>query len=227
MSPSPEHPASIRRMFEGLAPSYDFLNDVLTFGLVRGWRRALVRAANPPEGGRVLDVCTGTGRALEAARRAVGPRGRAVGVDFSPAMLSRASGERVLGDALRLPFRDAAFDASVCAFALRDVADQGRLVSEMVRVTRPGGRVAVLEIGRPRVQPFRLGFDVWFRGVAPLVGTAFGQGPAYRFLVRSLAYLPDGPGLRRTLTEAGLTEVSGRALSLGTAVVVSGRVRDG
>lgn len=230
MAPSeeirPDRPATIRRMFESLAPDYDRLNALLTLGMVRGWRRALVAEARLAPGDRVVDVACGTGLSLAEARRAVGPRGLAVGVDFTEAMLRRARGRRVLGDGLALPFPDGAFDAAISAFALRDVADQDAFVGEMARVTMPGGRVALLEIGRPLRQPLRLGFDLWFRGAVPRVAAAFGQGEAHRFLVRSIRYLPHPDVLVEVFRTAGITEARWRDLSLGAARLFSG-VREG
>lgn len=220
----PGDPSSIRRMFTKLAPDYDRLNRILTFGLVRSWRRSMVGAAGVGPGDRVVDVCTGTGASLAEVRRAVGPSGLAVGVDFTPAMLARAEGHRVLADALRLPFPDAAFGAAVSAFALRDVADHRRCLEEMVRVTRPGGGVALLEVGRPVRQPFRAGFDVWFRGVVPRVGALFGQGESHRFLARSIAYLPSPSDLVALMRTVGVDRVEARDLTLGAARVFSGRV---
>jgi demethylmenaquinone methyltransferase/2-methoxy-6-polyprenyl-1,4-benzoquinol methylase len=210
-------------MFEGLAPDYDRLNSLLTFGLVGSWRRALVRAVGLGPGDRAVDVATGTGQTLAMVRRAVGPPGLAVGVDFTEAMLRRARGARVLGDALRLPFPDGAFDAALTAFALRDVADQRVFLEEMARVTRPGGSVALLEIGRPLRQPMRLGFDLWFRGAVPRVAAAMGQGESHRFLVRSLAYLPHPADLAAMLAESGVEQVTWRDLSLGAARLFAGR----
>jgi demethylmenaquinone methyltransferase/2-methoxy-6-polyprenyl-1,4-benzoquinol methylase len=218
----PDRPATIRRMFEELAPDYDRLNTLLTFGMVRGWRRALVEDALLRRGDRVLDVACGTGLSLAEARRAVEPGGLAVGIDFTEAMLRRALGTRVLGDALALPFPDAAFDAAISAFALRDVADQGRFVAEMARVARPGGRVALLEIGRPVRQPLRLGFDLWFRGAVPRVAAALGQGESHRFLVRSLEYLPDPSVLAAMMERAGIRRVRWKELSLGAARLFAG-----
>lgn len=129
----PDRPETIRRMFERLAPDYDRLNTLLTFGLDRGWRRAMIREAGIGPGDRVLDVGAGTGRSLAEVRAAVGPNGLAVGVDFTEAMLRRAAGVRVLGDAMVLPFPDSAFDAVVSAFALRDVAVPGRVLEEIDR----------------------------------------------------------------------------------------------
>ena len=229
MSPSdqdirPDRPGSIREMFTDLAPDYDRLNGLLTLGRVGPWRREMVRAAGIRPGDRVVDVCAGTGASLAAVREAVGPEGFAVGVDFTPAMLARATGHRVLGDALRLPFEDEAFDAAVSAFALRDVADQRACIAEMVRVTGAGGGVALLEVGRPRRQPLRAGFDLWFRGAVPRLGAAFGQGEAHRFLARSIAYLPEPDALLAMLRDAGLVDVEARDLTLGAARVFRGRL---
>jgi demethylmenaquinone methyltransferase/2-methoxy-6-polyprenyl-1,4-benzoquinol methylase len=210
-------------MFERLAPDYDRLNTLLTFGLDRSWRRAMVRAAGVRRGHRVLDVCSGTGRSLQAVRAAVGAEGSAVGIDFTEAMLRRARGSVVLADALRLPFRDGTFDAAVSAFALRDVANQRVVLVEMARVTRPGGGVAILEVGGPRNRALRTGFDLWFRGAVPRVAAAFGQGEAHRFLVRSVEYLPEADALLRMMGEAGLTEARTHELSLGAARLFSAR----
>ena len=219
----PDRPATIRRMFDRLAPDYDRLNSLLTFGLVASWRRALVRAASLRPGDRVLDVATGTGQTLALAREAVGPAGLAAGVDFTEAMLRRARGLRVLGDALRLPFPDAVFDAAITAFALRDVADQRVFFEEMARVTRPGGRAVVLEIGRPLRQPLRLGFDLWFRGAVPRVAAVLGQGESHRFLVRSLDFLPHPADLAAMLAASGVEGVTWHDLSLGAARLFAGR----
>jgi demethylmenaquinone methyltransferase/2-methoxy-6-polyprenyl-1,4-benzoquinol methylase len=221
----PDRPDTIRAMFERLAPEYDRLNTLLTFGLDRSWRRAMVRAAGVRRGQRVLDVCSGTGRSLEAVRGAVGAEGVAVGIDFTEAMLRRARGSVVLADALRLPFPDASFDAAVSAFAVRDVADQPLFLAEMARVTRPGGGVAILEVGGPRNRALRAGFDLWFRGAVPRVAAAFGQGEAHRFLVRSVRYLPEPGELLGMLSDSGLESVSARELSLGAARLFWGRKR--
>ncbi len=219
----PHDPSSIRAMFDRLAPRYELLNTLLTFGLVRGWRRSLVDAVRIRPGDRVLDVCAGTGQTLEEVGRAVGPRGLAVGIDFTEAMLRRATGRRVLADALRLPFADAEFDAAVSAFALRDVADQRRMIEEMARVTRRGGRIGLLEIGPPARQPFRLGFDVWFRGAVPFIAAAFGQGESHRFLVRSVSYLPTRERLGTMARAAGLADARSRDLTWGAARAVVAR----
>jgi demethylmenaquinone methyltransferase/2-methoxy-6-polyprenyl-1,4-benzoquinol methylase len=209
-------------MFERLAPDYDRLNSLLTFGLDRSWRRALVESVGLGPGQRVLDVGAGTGRSLAEARRAVGPAGLAVGVDFTEAMLRRARGHRVLANALRLPFPAGAFDASVSAFALRDVADQRVMLEEMGRVIRPRGRLGILEIGQPAGPLRRAGFEAWFRGAVPRIASVFGQGESHRFLVRSVAYLPSPANLEAMLAGAGIRDVRRKELTLGAAQLVWG-----
>jgi len=209
-------------MFARLAPDYDRLNTLLTFGLDRRWRRALVEAVGVGSGHRVLDVGAGTGRSLAEVQRAVGPSGVAVGVDFTEPMLRRARGHRVLANALRLPFPARTFDASVSAFALRDVQDQQVMLEEMGRVTRPRGRLGILEIGRPTGRLCRAGFDGWFRGAVPRIASAFGQGEAHRFLVRSVAYLPSPAGLETMLAAAGVRDIRRKELTLGAAQLLWG-----
>jgi demethylmenaquinone methyltransferase/2-methoxy-6-polyprenyl-1,4-benzoquinol methylase len=143
-------------------------------------------------------------------------------VDFTEAMLLRARGHRVLANALRLPFPARTFDASVSAFALRDVADQRVLLEEMSRVTRPGGRLGILEIGQPAGRLRRAGFEAWFRGAVPRIASVFGQGESHRFLVRSLAYLPSPTDLDEMLAVAGVRKVCRKDLTLGAAQLVWG-----
>src|SRR5919197_3091447 len=144
-------PGEVRTMFDRIAPVYDVMNRVMTAGLDRRWRRLAVREVVWP-GDRVLDVCCGTGDlAVEAERRG----GRVVGLDFSERMLERArrkSGtiEWVPGDALNIPFADDEFDAATVGFGVRNLDDLDRGLGELWRVLEPGGKIAVLEITRPR-----------------------------------------------------------------------------
>ncbi|MDQ3990921.1 MAG: class I SAM-dependent methyltransferase [Actinomycetota bacterium] len=219
LPPRPDDPVAIRAMFVALAPDYDRLNVLFTFGLVTRWRRALIRAARVGPGDRVLDVCTGTGRVLRMLRPLVEPEGLAVGIDFTAAMLHRAEGNVALADALRLPFPAGRFDATVSAFALRDVADQGTYLAEMARVTRPGGRIALLDIGVPAPGPARWGFNTWFRGAVPRLAGIFGQRDPYRFLVSSVDYLPTPGELCGAMERAGMIGPRWRSLTLGAARV--------
>jgi demethylmenaquinone methyltransferase/2-methoxy-6-polyprenyl-1,4-benzoquinol methylase len=208
-------PDSVRGMFDRIAPVYDVMNRVMTVGLDQRWRKLAVTEVVWP-GDRVLDACCGTGDlAVEAERRG----GRVVGLDFSEKMLERArrkSGaiEWVQGDALTLPFGDGDFDAATVGFGVRNLADLEGGLRELARVLRPGGKLAVLEITRPRgvLKPF---FRLWFDLVVPLLGRVLPGGEAYTYLPASVRRFP-GPGDLSALLElAGFESVRYRLLGGG------------
>jgi demethylmenaquinone methyltransferase/2-methoxy-6-polyprenyl-1,4-benzoquinol methylase len=202
-------------MFDRIAPMYDAMNHVMTAGLDRKWRRLAVREVVWP-GDRVLDACCGTGDlAVEAERHG----GRVVGLDFSERMLERArrkSGaiEWVQGDALALPFGDGAFDAATVGFGVRNLADLEGGLRELARVLRPGGKLAVLEITRPRgvLRPF---FRLWFDAVVPLLGRVLPGGKAYTYLPASVRRFPGPDDLSALFESAGLESVRYRLLGGG------------
>ncbi|HWQ22560.1 MAG TPA: bifunctional demethylmenaquinone methyltransferase/2-methoxy-6-polyprenyl-1,4-benzoquinol methylase UbiE [Gaiellaceae bacterium] len=208
-------PDAVRRMFDRIAPVYDLMNRAMTAGLDRRWRRLAVREAVRP-GDRVLDVCCGTGDlALEAERHG----GRVVGLDFSERMLERArrkSGtiEWVRADALALPFPAASFDAVLVGFGVRNLDDLEAGLRELRRVLRPGGRLAILEITRPRglAKPF---FRLWFEAFVPLVGRLLPGGRAYTYLPASVRRFPQPEDLSRLLEQAGFEQVAFRRLGGG------------
>jgi demethylmenaquinone methyltransferase / 2-methoxy-6-polyprenyl-1,4-benzoquinol methylase len=211
MTLAPEH---VRTMFDRIAPVYDSMNRVMTGGLDLRWRRlaagAVVRA-----GDRVLDAACGTGDLALADLRA----GAAVvtGVDFSERMLERArrksaSVEWVRGDLLALPLADGSFDAATIGFGVRNLADLERGLGELHRVLRPGGRLAVLEITRPRgaLRPF---FSLWFERLVPLAGKLVPGGAAYSYLPASVRRFPTAEELAVMLREAGFSDVRFRLLA--------------
>jgi demethylmenaquinone methyltransferase/2-methoxy-6-polyprenyl-1,4-benzoquinol methylase len=215
-------PDIVRTMFDRIAPRYDLMNRVMTAGLDRRWRRLAVREAVWP-GDRVLDACCGTGDlAVEAERRG----GRVVGLDFSERMLERArskSGtiEWVRGDALDLPFEDGVFDAVTVGFGVRNLDDLDRGLRELARVTRPGGRIAVLEITRPRgfLRPF---FRVWLDAMIPLAGRVLPGGKAYTYLPASVRRFPGPEDLSRLLEAGGFRDVRYRLLGGGSVALHTG-----
>jgi demethylmenaquinone methyltransferase/2-methoxy-6-polyprenyl-1,4-benzoquinol methylase len=215
-------PEAIRGMFDRIAPVYDVMNRVMTAGLDRRWRRLAVRKVVWP-GDRVLDACCGTGDfAVEAERRG----GRVVGLDFSARMLERAkrkSGtiEWVEGDALALPFADGAFDVVTVGFGVRNLASVERGLIELGRVLRPGGRIAVLEITRPRgiLRPF---FRLWFDVLVPLAGKVLPGGKAYTYLPASVRRFPGPEDLSALLEGAGFGDVRYRLLGGGIVALHTG-----
>jgi demethylmenaquinone methyltransferase/2-methoxy-6-polyprenyl-1,4-benzoquinol methylase len=185
-------PEGVRRMFDRIAPVYDLMNRTMTVGLDQRWRRATVRAA-VRSGDRVLDAACGTGELAIIAAKA---GATVTGLDFSERMLERARRKApdldwVRGDLLRLPFSDASFDAATVGFGVRNVADLAGALAELHRVLRPGGRLAVLEITRPR-GPLRLFYSLWFDRLVPLLGKVLPGGEAYTYLPASVRRFP-GP----------------------------------
>jgi demethylmenaquinone methyltransferase/2-methoxy-6-polyprenyl-1,4-benzoquinol methylase len=211
-------------MFDAIAPRYDLLNRILTFGMDVGWRKRAVRSLQLPAGSRVLDLACGTGDLCrELARRGYRP----VGVDRSAGMLAarRTTAPLVRGDALRLPFPDRSVDGIVCGFALRNFAGLKPFLGECGRVLRVGGRVALLEVSEPENSVLRAGHSVYFGKVVPLVGGLLSDGAAYRYLPKSVAYLPPPNRMVSMLAEAGFGSAARRTLSTGIAQLLTGTRR--
>jgi demethylmenaquinone methyltransferase/2-methoxy-6-polyprenyl-1,4-benzoquinol methylase len=208
-------PDGVRAMFDRIAPVYDVMNRVMSAGLDRRWRRLTARTVVAP-GDRVLDVCCGTG---DLALASVAEGGRVTGLDFSERMLERArrksdAVEWVEGDAVALPFPDGGFDAATVGFGVRNVPDLERALAELRRVLRPGGRVAILEITRPRglLAPF---YRLWFDCIVPLLGKVIPGGSAYAYLPASVRRFPGPEELASLLEAAGFGAVRFRLLAGG------------
>jgi len=218
-------PEGVRKMFDRIAPIYDGMNRLMTAGLDRRWRRETAAAVVRP-GDRVLDVCCGTGDLALAAAEA---GGKVTGLDFSEAMLERARRkapaiEWVSGDALALPFADDSFEAVTIGFGLRNLADAEPGLAELRRVLSPGGRVAILEITRPRgvLRPF---YRLWFDGVIPLAGKVLPGGSAYSYLPASVRRFPDPEGLAKLMDDAGFGDIRWRLFAGGIVALHSGVAR--
>ena len=217
-------PEAVRGMFDRIAPVYDAMNRLMTVGLDRSWRRLAVEAVVQP-GDRVLDACCGTGDLAVAAER---EGGIVTGLDFSPAMLERARRKSdtvawVEGDVLALPFADGSFDVATVGFGVRNVADLDGAVTELRRVLRHGGRLAILEITRPRgiLRPF---FSLWFDRIVPLLGKVLPGGGAYTYLPASVRRFPGAEELAARLELGGFERVTFRLLG-GTIVALHVGVR--
>jgi demethylmenaquinone methyltransferase / 2-methoxy-6-polyprenyl-1,4-benzoquinol methylase len=222
---NPNDPAAVRAMFDRIAGRYDLMNTLMTAGLDANWRRETITAAGLAPGMRVLDLACGTGMLTRAAAAAIGPTGEAIGLDASSGMLERARRARTAvdgapirweaGDAMQLPFDDAEVDAVLIGFGLRNLPDYGAALAEMARVTKPGGRVVVLEIAQPRAAVPRLLHRLWFRRIVPLLGRLTGRGAAYAYLPASLDDYPPPEAVGQLMAAAGLVDIRWRWLRGG------------
>ncbi len=216
----PEKTELVRSMFDAIAPRYDLVNRMMTFGLDMHWRRQSVRALGLPGGSRILDLACGTGDFI----RILGAAGlRPLGMDLSSGMLAanHTGAPLAQADGARLPLRRAAVEGVTCGYALRNFTDLGPVLDEIGRVVRPGGRISLLEVDEPRHRLLLAGHRIWFRRAVPRIGGLLSDGPAYRYLPESTAYLPSTAELRNLLGEAGFSGVNQRPLSGGLSQLVT------
>jgi demethylmenaquinone methyltransferase / 2-methoxy-6-polyprenyl-1,4-benzoquinol methylase len=218
----------VRAMFDRIARVYDRMNSVMTAGMHHRWRERAVDLAAVGPGDRALDVATGTGDLAVALKRRVGPAGGVVGLDFSERMLDLAREKAPdvrfdAGDALRLPYAEAEFDAVTVGFGARNFSDLRRGLAEMARVARPGGRVVVLEITSPQRAPLSWFFRLWFDRVVPALGRLAGDRDAYTYLPSSVRRFPGPPELAGELGAVGLTDVRWLITAGGIIAVHAGR----
>lgn len=228
LPPPQEKAVFVERMFARIAPGYDRMNRVMTLGLDRGWRDYAAGAIAPPVNGRALDVGTGTGDFLPLLASWM-PQGFAVGLDFTVAMmqaglpkLGQAEGRAgfVGGDALRLPFADASFDAITTGFTMRNVVNIEHAFREMARVARPGCMLACLEVARPSNPLLRLGHRLYFEQVVPRITALLGgDSTAYTYLPQSARAFPLPDALARIMQQAGWSEVRYTLLGMGAVAV--------
>ena len=219
-----EKRAVVEAMFDRIAPRYDLMNRVMTFGVDRTWRRCAIAALGLRSGDCVLDLACGSGDlAAEATRRGA----RVIALDFSTGMLRRARARRigrlVRGDALCLPLADASVDAVVSGFALRNFVDLGTALRECARVLRPAGRIAFLEVDRPGSALLRAGHALYFHRIMPLLGALIVEPDAYAYLAASTRYLPDEPQLMTMLGGAGFEAIVKQRLFGGAVQLITGQ----
>jgi demethylmenaquinone methyltransferase/2-methoxy-6-polyprenyl-1,4-benzoquinol methylase len=213
-------------MFDAIAPRYDLLNRVLSLGIDRRWRRRAIRSLALTERDVLLDVCSGTGDVALEAQRQAGLR-RIIGVDFAGAMLAigrkkvQAAGKAgqialIRGDAARLPVREGSVDAATIAFGIRNVERPEAACREIARALRPGGRLAILEFGVPRIPGISTLYLWYFKYLLPRVGRAVsGHNAAYSYLPASVGAFPPPAEFMTILRHAGFVEVEAVSLTAG------------
>ena len=227
-----KRPGEVAAMFDAIAGRYDLLNDILSAGQDRSWRRAVARITGARPGDRVLDLAAGTGTS-SLTFAATGAD--CVACDFSLGMLrvgrarpreSRGRLSYVAGDALRLPFRDRSFDAVTISFGLRNVASPSGALAEMRRVTRPGGRLVVCEFSTITIAPLDMLYRRYLIDVLPAIARRTARSPeAYEYLAESIADWPAQRELAGIIDAAGWSAVRWRDLSLGVVAVHVARRR--
>ncbi|MGA1053485.1 MAG: ubiquinone/menaquinone biosynthesis methyltransferase, partial [Ilumatobacteraceae bacterium] len=208
-------------MFDAIAPRYDLVNRIMTFRLDVRWRRRTVRDLALPAGSIVLDLAAGTGDLCIDLRRAgLTP----VSMDLSFGMLAadRSGAPRAQADILHLPVADATVDGVTCGFALRNLVDLEQFFVELARVVRPGGRIALLDVGIPRNRLIRFGNSIYFGRIVPRIGALLSDGAAYRYLPKSVAYLPEPTEMLEMLRRAGFADAKHRLLSGGLTQQLTG-----
>lgn len=227
-----KQPHEVAAMFDRTARRYDLVNDVISFGQVRLWRKAVAAAVDAGPGEVVLDLGAGTGTSTDSFTTL---GARAIASDFSLGMLRtgvRRHGGNALsgpgvpfiaGDALRLPFADDSFDAVTISVALRNVHDTPQALREMLRVTKPGGKLVILEFSHVTVRSFDLVYREYLMKMLPKVARVFGSNDdSYEYLAESIRDWPNQPTLARTIQEAGWERVAWRNLTMGIVAVHRG-----
>ena len=217
-----KRPEEVAAMFDDVAPKYDIVNDILSLGQTRHWRRIVVDAVGAVPGQRVLDLAAGTGTSSEPYADAGID---VVACDFSTGMLKVGKRRRpdidfVAGDATNLPFADNSFDATTISFGLRNVIDPKKALREMLRVTKPGGKLVVAEFSHPTLTPFRTVYTEYLMRALPSIATRVASNPAaYVYLAESIRAWPNQEQLSAWLSESGWETVAYRKLTGGIVAV--------
>ena len=225
-------------VFRSVAGNYDLMNDLMSLGVHRAWKRDFVANSGIRLGDRVLDLAGGTGDIAALLSHLVGTHGRVVLTDINEAMLGggrrRLEDRGIVGNvsyalvnAEALPFADSGFDAVTIAFGLRNVTDKDTALREMHRVLKPGGRALILEFSEVRHEPLKMAYDAWSFGVLPLLGKLVADDEdSYRYLAESIRKHPPQEELAQMMREAGFIDVRYRNLTGGIVAIHSG-VRNG
>jgi demethylmenaquinone methyltransferase/2-methoxy-6-polyprenyl-1,4-benzoquinol methylase len=208
-------------MFDAIAPRYDLVNRIMTFRLDTRWRRKAVRLLNLPQGSIVLDLASGTGDLCVDLQR-VGIRPLSMDLSFGMLAADRSGSPRSQADILNLPIGDQSVDGATCGFALRNLVDLPAFFNELGRVVRPGGRIALLDVGIPHNRFIRFGNGIYFGKIVPKIGGWLSDPAAYRYLPKSVAYLPPRDEMLRALQAAGFSNATHHQLSGGITQLMLG-----
>jgi demethylmenaquinone methyltransferase/2-methoxy-6-polyprenyl-1,4-benzoquinol methylase len=220
-----KEPHEVAAMFDDVAERYDFTNDVLSLGQARAWRRAVAEAVDARPGERILDLAAGTGTSSIPFQQA---GASVVACDFSLGMLNVGRSRNTeldfaAADAMRLPFRDGAFDAVTISFGLRNIVDTTAALREMRRVTKPGGRLLVCEFSHPTNGPFRTVYmEYLMRAMPPIARRVCSNPEAYVYLAESIRAWPDQRGLATLIQASGWSRVAWRDLTGGIVALHRG-----
>lgn len=211
---------AVQSMFDTIAPRYDLVNRIMTLRMDVGWRRRTIRELRLGPGSLVADLACGTG---DLCRELSKQSFRPIGFDLSFGMLAaaRTTAPLLQADALMLPLADHRVDGVVCGFALRNFVELDGFFTELARIVRPGGRIALLEVAEPANPVLRRGHAVYFGKVVPRIGGMLSDPAAYRYLPRSVAYLPPPTEMLATLAAAGFVQVERQLLSTGIAQLIT------
>ncbi|RMH47187.1 MAG: bifunctional demethylmenaquinone methyltransferase/2-methoxy-6-polyprenyl-1,4-benzoquinol methylase UbiE [Gammaproteobacteria bacterium] len=232
--PKPEKKKKVANVFHSVAAKYDLMNDLMSFGIHRLWKRYTVALAGVRPGQRVLDLAGGTGDLTAQFVRLVGAEGQVVLADINASMLEVGrerltnrgivSGvEYVQADAENLPFSDDSFDCVTIAFGLRNVTDKMAALRSMLRVTKPGGRVLVLEFSKPQSELLAKLYDLYSFNALPVMGQLVaGDSESYRYLAESIRVHPDQETLRQMMLDAGFDRVDVHNLTGGIVAIHRG-----
>ncbi len=222
--------SQVSKMFDNIAPWYDFLNHFLSLGIDKSWRKKAIRSLHGLQPKNILDVATGTGDLALEAEKQLAPE-QVVGIDISKEMLEigmrkvekRGLGSKIKmlqGDCESLPFEDNTFDAITVGFGVRNFENLEKGLSEMNRVLKPGGMAVVLEFSRPTLFPFKQLYNFYFRNILPIIGRITSKDPkAYSYLYESVQAFPDGKDFAKALKRTGFQSTTYKSLTFGVCSI--------
>ena len=218
-------PDDVSKMFDGVASRYDFLNDLLSLGRTKAWRKSVTTIIAPKSGMQILDIAAGTG---SSARPLVDKGAQVTALDFSEGMLAQGRKQHkdikfVQGDALKLPFNDDTFDVTTISFGLRNTSDTSLALKEALRVTKSGGKIVIAEFSHPVNKVFKIVYLNYLMKALPIIARKISKNPqAYIYLAESIRAWPDQAALAARITQAGWSQVGWRNLSGGVVAVHRG-----